>query len=102
MDDEKLSAEEQELKDLEQADEVPSDPSEWPGGKAKFQTFEIDSDAPYGEDATAKLGPADVEHHEDGSVTVGGEEVDDPGEFKGDPIPGGPTDPNAPKLAGEE
>jgi hypothetical protein len=26
-------------------------------------------------------------------VGVGGEQVDDPDEFKGEPIPGGPTDP---------
>jgi hypothetical protein len=36
-----------------------------------------------------------VRHREDGAVEVGGEEVDDPDEFKGEPIPGGPTDPNA-------
>ena len=36
-----------------------------------------------------------MRHREDGSVEVGGEEVDDPDEFKGEPIPGGPTDPNA-------
>jgi hypothetical protein len=35
-----------------------------------------------------------VRHREDGSVEVGGEEVDDPDEFKGEPIPGGPTDPS--------
>jgi hypothetical protein len=28
-------------------------------------------------------------------VEVGGEQVDDPDEFKGEPIPGGPTDPDA-------
>jgi hypothetical protein len=28
-------------------------------------------------------------------VEVGGEEADDPDEFKGEPIPGGPTDPDA-------
>ena len=36
-----------------------------------------------------------MRHHEDGSVEVGGEKVDDPDEFKGEPIPGGPTDPDA-------
>jgi hypothetical protein len=36
-----------------------------------------------------------VRHHEDGSVEVSGEEVDDPDEYKGAPIPGGPTDPDA-------
>jgi hypothetical protein len=42
-----------------------------------------------------------VRHREDGSVEVAGEEVDDPDEYKGEPIPGGPTDPNAPKISGE-
>ena len=28
-------------------------------------------------------------------MTVGGEEVDNPEDYKGEPIPGGPTDPNA-------
>lgn len=49
-----------------------------------------------------KLGPAEVAHQEDGSVKVGGEEVDDPDEYKCEPIPGGPTDPDAPELAGEQ
>ena len=35
----------------------------------------------------AKLGPASVEHHEGGSVTVAGEEVDNPADYKGEPIP---------------
>jgi hypothetical protein len=48
-----------------------------------------------------KLGPSEVRHHGDGKVTVGGEEVDDPDEYRGDPIPGGPTDPEAAELPGE-
>ena len=90
------------MRALEEADEVPSDPSEWPDGKAKFLTFANDDDSPFGEGPTEKLGPGSVEHHEDGSVSIAGEKVDDPEKYKGDPIPGGPTDPNAPKLAGEE
>jgi len=31
-------------------------------------------------------------HNRDGSVEIDGEEVDDPSKYKGDPIPGGPTD----------
>jgi hypothetical protein len=54
------------------------------------------------EKTEAKLGPDSVRHHEDGTIEVGGEEVDDPDEFKGDPIPGGPTDPDAPDVPGEE
>lgn len=92
----------QEMTDLEQADEVPTEPKDWPDGRAKFLTFDVDSDEPYGEGATAKLGPSSLQHHEDGSVSIDGEKVDDPEKYKGDPIPGGPTDPNAAKLAGEK
>ena len=35
-------------------------------------------------------------------MSVKGEKVDNPEEYKGDPIPGGPTDPNAAKVAGEK
>ena len=88
-----------------QMEEVENDPpkdlEDWPGGKAKYRTFGgAESDSGYGDGATEKLGPSDVQHHEDGSVTVKGEEVDDPDEFKSDPIPGGPTDPDAPKDPG--
>ena len=49
----------------------------------------------YEEGPERKLGPSGLRHHEDGSVSIDGEKVDDPEEYKGDPIPGGPTDPNA-------
>jgi hypothetical protein len=92
----------EEMDRLAKADELPSDLSEWPGGKAKFLTLGgADDDDPYGEGATAGLGPAEVVHQEGGSVTVGGEQVDNPEDFKGEPIPGGPTDPNSPAIAGE-
>jgi hypothetical protein len=91
-----------ELRKLEDADEVPSDPSDWPDGKAKFLTFDVDGDEPYGEGATAKLGPPSVVHGDDGSVTVDGEKVDDPESYKGEPIPGGPTDPDSERLEGED
>jgi hypothetical protein len=52
-----------------------------------------------------ELRPSGVEHHADGSVTIDGEPVDDPERYKGDPLPRGPTDPNAlgpdPKRARE-
>jgi len=50
----------------------------------------------YEDGATSKLGPSNLRHHEDGKVTIDGEEVDDPDEYKGEPIPGGPSDPDAP------
>jgi hypothetical protein len=59
----------------------------------------------YDDGATSKLGPSSLRHHEDGSVTIEGEQVDDRDEYKGEPIPGGPTDPDAPAdpaMVGEE
>lgn len=91
---------EQELKEFSEQDELPSDPREWPDGKARFKSFGDEGEA-YGEGPTEKLGPADVVHHDDGSITVGGEKVDNPDEFKGEPIPGGPTDPQSPSIGGE-
>jgi hypothetical protein len=89
----------EQMKQVEE--DPPKDLEDWPGGKAKYRTFGgAESDSGYGDGATEKLGPSDVQHHEDGSVTVKGEQVDDPDEFKSDPIPGGPTDPNAPKDPG--
>lgn len=83
-------------------DDPPQDLEDWPDDEAKYKTFGgPEGNTSYDEGATAKLGESDVRHHEDGSVTVGGEKVDNPDEYKGDPIPGGPTDPNTPKISGE-
>src|SRR5919206_2393217 len=92
----------QQLAELEEGD-PPERLEDWPGGKAKYQTYGgPDSESGYDEGATAKLGPSDVEYQPDGSVKVGGEEVENPDEFKGEPIPGGPTDPDAPPDPGDE
>ncbi len=81
----------EEMRKLEEGD-LPSDLSEWPSGPAKYETFGLDDDA-YGEGATAKLGPPDLERHPDGSISIGGEKVDNPDDYKGEPIAGGlPTD----------
>jgi hypothetical protein len=86
----------QEMERLEEGD-PPEKLEDWPGGKAKYLTYGgADGESSYDEGATSKLGPADLEHHEDGSVSIEGEKVDDPDEYKSDPIPGGPTDPDAP------
>ena len=72
---------------------------DWPSGKAKYETFGgPEGEHPYHEGPEQQLGPADVRHKEDGSVEVEGEEAEDPDELKGDPIPGGPTDPDTPNL----
>jgi hypothetical protein len=82
----------EEMKKLEEGDELPSDLSEWPGGAAKYETYGAGDDA-YGEGATAKLGPADLKRYKDGSVVIDGEKVDNPDDYKGEPIKGGlPTD----------
>jgi hypothetical protein len=79
MSDEEKTEHEQKMEDAkEEIQELEKDPPEkledWPDGQAKYDS---------------------VRHHEDGSVEVGGEKVDDPDEFKGEPIPGGPTDPDS-------
>jgi hypothetical protein len=85
----------EEMRDLEEGD-PPEDLEDWPGGKAKYITYGgPDTESGYDDGPTAKLGPADLEHKEDGSVEIGGEPVDDPEDYKGDPIPGGPTDDDA-------
>src|SRR5215210_1119205 len=93
------------MSDLEEGD-PPEKLEDWPGGKAKYQTYGgPEGEEGYDEAATQKLGPSSLRHHEDGSVTIEGEEVDDPEEFKGEPIPGGPSDPDAPPdpaMVGEE
>jgi hypothetical protein len=92
---------EQEMEDAKkEVQELEDDPPEkledWPEGKAKYETFGgKEGEHSYAEGPEQNLGPDSVRHHEDGSVEVGGEKVDDPDEFKGEPIPGGPTDPGS-------
>ena len=58
--------------------EPPKDLADWPGGKAKYLTYGgPDGGESYDDGATSKLGPSSLRHHEDGSVTIEGEEVDD-------------------------
>jgi len=84
-------------------EDPPENLDDWPDDQAKYKTFGgPDGETGYEAGPTAKLGAADVRHHEDGSVSVGGEKVDNPEDYKGDPIPGGPTDPNTPKVSGEQ
>ena len=77
---------------FEQQDEVPRDPRDWPKGTQSHLTFGNKSDEAYGTGPTSMLSPAEVVHHDDGSVSVGGELVDDPEKYKGKPITGGILD----------
>jgi hypothetical protein len=80
----------------EMEDAPPKKLEDWPDDEAKYVTFGGgEGDHGYQEGPEKKLGPSDVRHHEDGSVTVAGEEAD-PDDYKSEPIPGGPTDPDAP------
>lgn len=93
------------MSELEQGD-PPERLEDWPGGRAKYLTYGgPEGEKGYDDGATTKLGPASLRHHEDGSVSIEGEEVDDPDEYKGEPIPGGPSDPDAPPdpaMVGED
>jgi hypothetical protein len=77
---------------FEALDEVPRNPRDWPKGKMSYLTYGNEGDEAYGAGATGKIGPAEVAHHADGSVTVGGKLVDDPSKYKGKPITGGIID----------
>jgi hypothetical protein len=76
---------------------------DWPDDAAKYETFGgPEGDHGYHEGPEEQLGPSSLRHRDDGSVEIEGEEVDDPGEYKGEPIPGGPTDEKAPDAPGEK
>jgi hypothetical protein len=80
----------EEIHRLEEGD-PPEKLEEWPSGRAKYITYGgPEGSGGYDEGPTRKLGPSSLEHHEDGSVSIEGEKVDDPEEFKGEPIPGSP------------
>lgn len=86
-------------------EEIEKNPPEkledWPDDEAKYKTFG-GGEADYDEKHEEALGEHSVRHHDDGTVEVKGEEVDNPDEYKGEPIPGGPTDPDSPVQPGEE
>jgi len=87
----------EEIQKLEEGD-PPENLEDWPEGAAKYETFGgPEGEHGYHEGPEEKLGPSSLRHHEDGSVEVAGDKVDNPDEYKGDPIPGGPTDPDAPR-----
>jgi hypothetical protein len=79
-------------------EDPPADLEDWPDDAAKYETFGgPEGEHSYEEGPETKLGPSSLRHTEDGGVTIEGEEVDDPDKYKGEPIPGGPTDEDAPQ-----
>jgi hypothetical protein len=92
----------QKIQELEEGD-PPKDLEDWPDDAAKYETFGgPEGDHSYDEGPEQKLGPSSLRHHEGGEVSIEGDKVDEPDEYKGEPIPGGPTDPNAPEAQQEE
>ncbi|MEA2273003.1 MAG: hypothetical protein QOI98_1711 [Solirubrobacteraceae bacterium] len=91
--------EEQAKKKVKELEEDPPEKLEdWPDDKAKYETFGgAEGNESYEESVTSKLGPSSLRFKEDGGVVIEGEEVDDPDKYKGEPIPGGPTDEDAPQ-----
>jgi hypothetical protein len=88
----------EEVRQLEE-EGPPEKLEDWPTGKAKYETYGgPEGEHPYHEGPEQQLGPSDTRHREDGEVEIEGEEVEDADEYKGDPIPGGPTDPDTPNL----
>ena len=81
----------EELHRLEEGD-PPEKLEDWPSGRAKYLTYGgPEGTAGYDEGPTRKLGPSSLQHHEDGRVTIEGEEVDNPEEYKADePVAGAP------------
>src|ERR671937_700596 len=85
-----VEAAKREIEELEQGD-PPERLEDWPSGRAKYLPYGgPEGTAGYDEGPTAKLGPSSLEHHEDGSVTIEGEPVDNPEDYKTDPVPGAP------------
>lgn len=84
-----------EMRKLEEGD-PPEKLEDWPDGAAKYKTYGIEGDESYDQGVTAKLGPSDLKRHADGSIEIKGEKVDNPDDYKDDPIPGGPTDKDSP------
>jgi hypothetical protein len=89
------------ISDLEE--NPPKNLEDWPTDERKYETIGgQDGDHGYDEGPEAKLGPSGLRYEEDGSITIDGEKVDNPDDYRGEPIPGGPTDPDAPAISGED
>jgi hypothetical protein len=100
---EKHDAAKDKMAEIEAMDEPPANLEDWPDDQAKYLTYggSEGGDHSYGEGPETKLGPSGLERRADGSILIDGKKVDNPDDYKGEPIPGGPTDPNAAKVPGE-
>ena len=83
------------MSELEEGD-PPKDLADWPAARRSTSPTAAPTAGELRRRRHLEARPSSLRHHEDGSVTIEGEEVDDPDEYKGEPIPGGPSDPDAP------
>src|SRR3954451_22535484 len=99
---EKFEAAKEKMQKVEE--NPPEKLEDWPDDAAKYQTFggSEDGESTYDEQHEEALGEHSVRHFEDGKVEVKGEEAETPDEYKGEPIPGAPPDPDAPAMPGEK
>ena len=75
------------IKELEEQDEPPTDLKDWPDDEAKYVTYGGgEGDHGYDEGPEKNLGPSSVRRFEDGSVEVDGEKVDNPEDYKSEPV----------------
>jgi hypothetical protein len=83
-----------EIRVLEQGD-PPANLDDWHDGPAKYLTYGSSEDEPYGTGVTAKLGPANLERHRDGSIVIDGHKVDNPEDYKAKPLDDSRSHPDA-------
>jgi hypothetical protein len=86
-----LEQEDEELK--KRMKELEEDPPEkledWPDDELKYETFGgKEGDHSYEEGPERQLGPSSLQRHDDGSITIEGEEVDNPDDYKMEPLEG--------------
>jgi len=75
------------IREMEEMDDPPTDLKDWPDDEAKYVTFGGgEGDHGYEDGPEKKLGPSSLERHEDGSITIEGEQVDNPEDYKADPV----------------
>lgn len=69
------------------AEDPPTDLKDWPDGPAKYKTLGgPEGDHSYEEGPERALGPSSLRRHEDGSVEIEGETVDNPEDYKQESI----------------
>ena len=85
---EELKSDEELQAEVDKLEENPPENLEdWPDGPAKYKTFGgPEGDHSYEEGPERKLGPSSLRRHEDGSIEIEGEKVDNPEDYKRESI----------------